>query len=231
MISPQHRLIDEGVDESRVSYDNDSISSASQESGISEQDIHDALFEAGYTLDEINAVFTAKVEAATDPTNLDSNMVIDRNVAADTSTPSEPLSLNTTASIDVSPVDVLREIRVKNVNKVIIGTLNINSLAPKFEELKAVIGKNIDILTIQETKLDDSFPPGQFTIDGYSEPYRLDRNKHGGGVMIYIREDIPSKLLNKHSFSETIEGLFIEINLCKTKLLLFGSHRSDHTEF
>ena len=49
--------------------------------------------------------------------------------------------------------------------------------------------------------------------------------------MIYVREDIPSKLLSRHSFSETIEGLFIEINLRKTKLLLFGSYRSDHTEF
>ena len=35
----------------------------------------------------------------------------------------------------------------------------------------------------------------------------------GGGVLIYVREDIPSKLLNKHVFPNDIEGLFIEINL------------------
>ena len=29
---------------------------------------------------------------------------------------------------------------------------------------------------ISETKLDSFFPNGQFQIDGYSEPYRLDRN-------------------------------------------------------
>ena len=123
-----------------------------------------------------------------------------------------------------------REIRVKNVNRIIIGTLNINSLAPKFEQLKEVIGNNIDILTIQETKLDSSFPVSQFLIDGYSEPYRLDRNRNGGGVMIYVREDIPSKLLNKHTFTEAIEGIFVEVNLRKTKLLFFGSYRSDHAE-
>ena len=127
--------------------------------------------------------------------------------------------------------NILRKIRVKNVNKVIIGTLNINSLAPKFDQLKEIIGKNIDILTIQETKLDSSFPVGQFLIDGYSEPYRLDRDRNGGGVMIYVREDIPSRLLNKHTFTEAIEGLFVEVNLRKTKLLFFGSYRSDHAEF
>ena len=106
----------------------------------------------------------------------------------------------------------------------------INSLAPKFEQLKEVIGNNLDILTIQETKLDSSFPPGQFLIDGYTEPYRLDRNRNGGGVMIYVREDIPSKLLTKHTFTEAVEGLFIEINLRKTQLLFFGSYRSDHPD-
>ena len=77
---------------------------------------------------------------------------------------------------------ILQQIRVKNVNKIIIGTLNINSLAPKFELLKEIIGKNLDIITIQETKLDASYPAGQFLIDGYSQPYRLDRNRNGGGV-------------------------------------------------
>ena len=48
--------------------------------------------------------------------------------------------------------------------------------------------------------------------------------------MIYVREDIPSKLLTKHTFSEAIEGLFVEVNLRKTKLLFFGSYRSDHAD-
>ena len=90
-----------------------------------------------------------------------------------------------------SAYDVLREIRVKNVNKVVIGSLNINSFASKFMQLREIIGKNLDILTIQETKLDPSFPSEQFALEGYSKPYRLDRNRYGGGVLIYVREDIP----------------------------------------
>ena len=124
--------------------------------------------------------------------------------------------------------DVLKEIRVKNVNRIVVGTLNINSLAPKFEQLSEVIGKYLDIITIQETKLDSSFPSEQFMLAGYSKPYRLDRNREGGGVLIYVREDIPSKQLTKHNFTKNVEGLFVEINLRKTKLLFFGGYRSDH---
>ena len=54
-------------------------------------------------------------------------------------------------------------------------------------------------------------------IEGCSKPYRLDRNRYGGGVIIYVRGDIPSKELNKHKFTKDIEGLFIEINSRKTK--------------
>ena len=34
---------------------------------------------------------------------------------------------------------------------------------------------------VSETKLDESFPRSQFTIDGFSTPFRLDRNDEGGG--------------------------------------------------
>ena len=50
-----------------------------------------------------------------------------------------------------------------------------------------IIGKNIDILIITETKIDSSFPNSQSMIEGFSVPFRLDRNRFGGGVMIYER--------------------------------------------
>ena len=43
-------------------------------------------------------------------------------------------------------------------------------------------------------------------------PYRLDRNRNGGGITIFIRDDIPSRVLTKHVFPDDIEGLFIELN-------------------
>ena len=35
---------------------------------------------------------------------------------------------------------------------------------------------NKDVLLVSETKLDDSFPIGNFLIDRFSTSYRLDRN-------------------------------------------------------
>ena len=67
------------------------------------------------------------------------------------------------------------------------GTLNINSLSSKYDALKVLISGTFDILIITETKLDDTYPISQFHIDGYSMPYRPDRNRNGAGVIIYVR--------------------------------------------
>ena len=117
----------------------------------------------------------------------------------------------------------LRDLRVQNIGRVIIATLNINSIRSKFEQLKFLIKDNIDILVVTETKIDESFPENQFAIQGFSKPFRLDRNANGGGILIYVREDIPCKELNLHTF-DGIEGIFIEINLRKCKWLLFGTY-------
>ena len=79
-------------------------------------------------------------------------------------------------------------------------------------------------MVITETKLDDSFPTNQFNLEVFSTPYRQDRNRFGGCILIYIREGIPNKILSKHTFSNDIEGIFVEINMRKMKWLLFGSY-------
>ena len=60
--------------------------------------------------------------------------------------------------------------------------------------LKEVVGNKIDVLLISETKLDDTFPLNQFILEGFTPPYRTDRTAHGGGLTLFVREDIPSKL-------------------------------------
>ena len=73
----------------------------------------------------------------------------------------------------------------------------------KFDHLKFLIVNNVDIVALTETKIDSSFPNAQFRIDGCSAPFRLDRNRSGGGVLICVREDIPYKQLTKHIFQTT----------------------------
>ena len=78
----------------------------------------------------------------------------------------------------------------------VVTHLNINSLRFKFDSLVQKITGNVGIFMISETKLENSFPEGQFLIEGYWKPYRIDRNCHREGIMLYIRADVPSKLLS-----------------------------------
>ena len=50
---------------------------------------------------------------------------------------------------------------------------------------------------ISETKLDKRFFKSRFLLKGFSETYRLNRNFKAGGIMLFIREDIPSKFQSK----------------------------------
>ena len=119
---------------------------------------------------------------------------------------------------------LLRNLKLKITNRRILGHLNINSIVGKFDYFKVLIENNIDILVLTETKIDASFPNAQFKIDGFSAPFRLDRNRFDGGVLIYVREDILCKQLTKHILPDDIERIFAEINLRKTKWLLFGGY-------
>ena len=75
---------------------------------------------------------------------------------------------------------------------------------------------------ISEIKIDSSFPIGQFLIKGFCKPFRIDRNIHGGGILFYVREDIPVKLLSVEPLPA--ECLFIETNLQKGKWLVCCSY-------
>ena len=103
------------------------------------------------------------------------------------------------------------------MNKVTIGNININSLPAKFDHVKVVILKDVDILVLKETQVDDTFSLGQLYVEGLNTHYRLDRNCIGGGVIIYVRNYISSKVLEKHILPQYIRGIFIELNFRKAK--------------
>ena len=77
---------------------------------------------------------------------------------------------------------------------------------------------------ISEIKLDDSFPEAQFYIEGFRTPFRLDRNKHGGGILLYVRNNIDATLLTDHVFPDNIEAFFTEIKVNTCKCLLSCSY-------
>ena len=102
-----------------------------------------------------------------------------------------------------------------NLNRLIFGQININSIRNTFELLFSLVSNNIDVLLISETKIDNTFPVSQFYVPGYWVPYRLDRTENGGGIMLYVKKHIPCRILSKFTLEKEIESFAIEINLRK----------------
>ena len=98
----------------------------------------------------------------------------------------------------------LKDIKLKNINRVVIAQLQINSLQNNFDFLKEEVTGYVDILLITESKLDNSFLTAQFQINGFSSPYRPNRKAHAGEILLYVREDIPSNLRARDRFIQTI---------------------------
>ena len=92
------------------------------------------------------------------------------------------------------------------------GHININSIRTKFEMLSNSIKGNLDIFP-------SIFPSNQFTVGGYAAPIRFNTNDSGGGVILYIWEDIPARLLTT-SLPKNFEGFCVELNLRKKKILM-----------
>ena len=64
----------------------------------------------------------------------------------------------------------ISELRLHNVNRVLIGNLNINSIRNKFDQLKDTVLKYIDILILTETQLGETVMISQFLMDDFSKP-------------------------------------------------------------
>ena len=120
-------------------------------------------------------------------------------------------------------ISVLKALSSDNSDKLVFADININSIRNKFEFLSTQVKGNIDVLMVSETKIDNSFPVGNFVIDGFSTPYRLDRDSNGGGIMLYVREDIPSNLLATDEKNH-IESFYVELNLRNEKWLINCSY-------
>ena len=85
------------------------------------------------------------------------------------------------------------ETQVANPKNVVLRHLNINSLRNTFEAVEKLVQNKVDICFLSETKIDKTFSNQQVMINGY-KLFRRDKNCHGGSVLRYINETIPSKL-------------------------------------
>ena len=124
------------------------------------------------------------------------------------------------------PDCIIRKIKLKNMNNPTFAYINVNSIRYKHADLFAVINSNIDVLSIAETKLDSSFPNAQFLVDEYKEAYRKDRNVHVEGLLVYVKQDIPSREPKDHPLlSNSFDIIVIELNFRKAMRLLINVYK------
>ena len=113
--------------------------------------------------------------------------------------------------------------RKTNKKECTIALLNVNSLPSKFIEIKELLVDGVfDILCIQETKLDSTFPNSQFHVIWYSI-FRRDRKKGGGGVMIFVRDSIiamPIKIVCKF-----VETILLDLTIGQTRFALIAAYK------
>ncbi len=79
-----------------------------------------------------------------------------------------------------------------------IANLNVNSLKKHLDEIRLIFNNNApDILAINESKIDNQISNNEIHINGFNIIRNKNRNRFGGGVVLYVRQNI--------SFSDRID--------------------------
>ena len=119
--------------------------------------------------------------------------------------------------------------RTLHPKNLISGHININGFRNKFYEISDLSTQSLlDILFVSETKLDMSFPTVQFNVPGF-KCHRADRNSRGGGIIAYVRNDLPHRRRDDLEIvvNLPVEALVIEIMVRKEAWLficLYSPH-------
>ena len=101
--------------------------------------------------------------------------------------------------------------------------LNINSIRNKFGTLDEIV-KAFNIFLISQSKLDNTFPINQFSIRGY-KIFKRDRNRFGGGVILYTKENIPWTSLTDHPVFSDLQLMAFEFHQSKRKWLILWTYK------
>ena len=98
--------------------------------------------------------------------------------------------------------------------------LNIRSLLPKLDEIRLIVKEsNAAIFGLTETWLDNSVSDSEVAIEGYSI-VRKDRNRHGGGVCVYVRDNLTFN--TRSDLDEETESVWLDLLLPRTIPVLVG---------
>ena len=99
----------------------------------------------------------------------------------------------------------------------IIATYNINSLQSKFVEVTEWLDQQVfDILTIQETKIDRTYPNSQFQVENY-KLYRNDR------ILVYVRDSIAA--VRKRKSGQSLECILLDVYMNNRRIAILCAYK------
>ena len=102
-----------------------------------------------------------------------------------------------------------------DTNNFTIVHYNVNSITAngRLDQLSDICSiLKLDVLILTESKLDDTIPSNLISLPGYHEPVRRDRNRNGGGVLIYIAENLIFSQ-KEHLQSDDYEHIWVDIKM------------------
>ena len=111
-------------------------------------------------------------------------------------------------------------------DNVVIGHINVNSLRSKFIEIDVLLtNSRFEILALSETKLDSSYKDACFNVKNYTL-FRQDKRSNSGGLVIYVKKEIPSTQGPVNLCSEELECMSVELNCKGNKILVMNMYKN-----
>ena len=121
--------------------------------------------------------------------------------------------------------EILQYIEWACFRNVFITYLNMNSFRYKFMELSDILYDRLsDICFFAETKLDDGFNQHSFTVPGY-KAFRNDRNCSDGGLIAYVRSNLPARRRPDLELELPIETIVLDVTVNNRKWAIVGVYR------
>ena len=65
----------------------------------------------------------------------------------------------------------------------------------------------------------------EIALDGFKKPYRLDVSASSGGLLIYVKTNLPSKMINLYNFNKDIQCIAMELNVSNKRYIILSIYR------
>lgn len=109
-----------------------------------------------------------------------------------------------------------------------IGYINVRSVLPKIDQVQHLLNfRDLHVLGVGETWLDNNIDDKEIGIDGYSI-IRSDRNRHGGGVMFYVHDSLSYQQVQL--IGHEVESIWLKFDIDRKKFVLGNIYRPPRSD-